>query len=60
MLKKGMEMSSEPYYRGTIISFDATCTGCFITLKYLKTKISYHLTMFVDCDCLLIFLSVSN
>ena len=39
MLKKGMEMSSEPYYMGTIISFDATCTGYFTTLKYLKTKI---------------------
>ena len=25
-------MSSEPYYRGTIISFDATCTGYFTTL----------------------------
>ena len=25
-------MSSEPYYMGTIISFDATCTGYFTTL----------------------------
>ena len=30
--KKRMEMSSEPYYRGTIISFDATCTGYFTAL----------------------------
>ena len=39
MLKKGMEMSSEPYYMGTIISFDATCTGYFTTLtKIFKNK----------------------
>ena len=25
--KKRVEMSSDPYYRGTIISFDANCTG---------------------------------
>ena len=27
-----MEISSEPYDRGTIISFDATCTGYVTTL----------------------------
>ena len=31
-LKKRVEMSSDPYYRGTIISFDANCTGYYTTL----------------------------
>ena len=30
--KKRVEMSSDPYYRGTIISFDANCTGYYTTL----------------------------
>ena len=54
-------MSSEPHYRGTIISSDATCTGYFTTLtKIFKNYDIVSSSHVCGLRLLIDFLSVRN